>query len=71
MNRIRASPAEERCGDFVIARCDAARLLETIEKTLDVVVIAIAAKVARGGITAIGLGRDDRQDIPLRILVRI
>lgn len=44
-----------------MAGSDTAKLLEVAEHALDAVAILVAARVAWEGLTAIELGRDDRQ----------
>lgn len=47
---------------MVVAGCDAPKLLQTVEKALDVVAISVAAEVTSDWLAAVRLGRDDRQD---------
>jgi hypothetical protein len=53
---------EEVSGSFFVARCDASKLLDVIEETLDQIAFSVEREVAFALNFAIGLGRDHDGD---------
>ncbi len=53
---------EEVSGSFFVARCDASKVLDVIEETLDQIVFSVECEVALALDFAMGLGRDHDSD---------
>ena len=57
--------SKERIGELVVARGDAAVLLDLVEEALDEIALAVEGEVGLARLLAVGLGWDDRRDATL------
>ena len=60
-----STPARNVAGEFVVARCDGAIILQRAEEAFDEIALAIEGKIGLALLLPVGFGGDHRRDLAL------